>query len=282
MGTGDFGNPPPGPKIGQTKQFGELDPEQQAELGDLAALEPETVTPQEQPVAEPQEAVQDAELPPLARGPLTDDEAEEAAINLEAVQEAIEREIEEEDPEVLSAKPTAADKQEFMRSILGNVAYAKEYQLFGGMIVVTLQDLTPLEEDAIYGQLAADQAAGRIETESDWDLMLNRYRALYGIKKLLHTGEEGTAAYARPTLDFDQETGIYETSGVWMEKHFGNATLYRAVMRTVRIFRYHLEAMFERALDSDFWKVDGSDSQSEPTSEAPSTTQESPALATGD
>lgn len=279
---GDFRRPPKGPKIGAEKTIEQLDPEHQAELGDLSSIKPE------QPAAEASAAgAQDTDapdetldIPPLAQG-VTEpgDEVESLADQLNALQAVMEREP-QEDPEVVAARPDDRDKEAFMRSILGNTAYTKEYSLFGGMVVVELQDLMPQQEDRIYAQLAMDQAAERIKTQEDWELMLQRYRAVFGIKRLLSAGKP---VYVRES-DADKEKlcgDIYELANDHVRERFVSSTVYRAVMRVVRIFRQHLNQLFEGALNSDFWEVDGSVSPSRPTSEEPSTTQTDPDSAPG-
>lgn len=277
MGIGDYKPPPRGPETTPTKDIEDLDPEQLAELGDLASLSPEVVTPVKKPV----ETIPEEDLPPLARDePLSDEALDDVAVNLEALQQVVDEDLVLEDPEKVAGRPTPEEKQNFMRSILGNKAYSKEYALFGGMILVTMRDLTPDQEDRIYSQLAMDQAAKRIKTQDDWELMLDRYRALFGIKNLRQSGQlDSDSTYILPE---DLQTSLYEPANKYLTQTFSTTTIYRSVMRTVRIFRHHLEALFERSLDADFWEVDGLDSPSEHTSKEPSTTPASPISEAGD
>lgn len=262
MTTGHFKRPPSGPKIGEEKTIDQLDPEHQAELGDLGSI---NATRQD---------IAEEDIPALARGDAAGAvDTDELADQLDALHDVLSAEKKEEDPEELAARPDEDDKAAFLRSILGNAAYTREYKLFGGMVVVEMRDLLPAEEDRIYAQLAMDQAAERIKTQEDWDIMLQRYRAMFGIEVLMQSGSppmtDTKTAYA--TLN-NEPTDLYEAANKYLRDNFSNSTVYRAVMRVVRIFRRHLDQLFEGALNSDFWTVDGSASQSEPTSREPSTT----------
>jgi hypothetical protein len=142
------------------------------------------------------------------------------------------------------------------------------------MIVLKLRDLSPTEEDRLYAQMSVDQRAERIETQDDWELALSRYRLFYGTEDLLWSGrepEKSALGDDAPVHERVQE----------MLSMYKNSTVYRAVLRASRIFRLHLEQLYDKALDPNFWEAVGSDSPSEPTSTAPSTTEPQAASAAG-
>lgn len=259
MGVGGFDKPERGPKVGgpkvgETVDYSKLPPERKAELGDLEALSKET-TPE----------------PELSE----DDKAKaaEGAEKLAAVKEVLAREDEAEEVDVVEerleemAQPTPEDRQQFLRSLLGNETYEKRYEMFGGMLVMTLRDVPPAVEDKLFTELAAAVDRGDIKTDDDWQLWLDRARLASNVSTIRMAKNEAVKCSVGddPILTQAEER----------LKLFPTAVMYRAALQTVRVFSRHMEIMLDRALDSDFWEVGGLDSPSGLMSEEQSSTEES-------
>jgi hypothetical protein len=130
------------------------------------------------------------------------------------------------------------------------------------MLVMTMQDVPPTVEDKLFTELAAAVDDGTIKTDDDWQLALDRARLATNVSDV-------RMAKSEPVKCSVDEKPILEQAQERM-KLFPSSSMYRAALQTVRVFSRHLEIMLDRALDSDFWEVGGLDSQSEPTSEEPS------------
>jgi len=297
MGVGDFKRPPEGPQIGPTRNFSELTEERKRELGDLAAAAKESVfkpaaldprvtaaegkSEPEQLEEKKYDPTQDAQFDVGSQRESTDSaRMREAAEKLEALQKVIEDERNQkqtEDELRSAALPTDEDKQNFLRAVLGNRRYEKTYEMFGGQLVVTLVELTPKEEDQIFSVLALGQLEKKINTEEDWMVAFERLRMIHSIKRVSAGGTVTTRDADAEDLDVVTVEAINE-----YVNRFKGATTFRAIMQVSRLFRTQLELMLEAALDSDFWIVGGPDSQSQPMSEEPSTTDESRSQVRGD
>ena len=258
MGVGAFERPEPGPKVGgpklgETVNYKDLPPEKQSELGDLEALSKER-TP------EPEMSEEDK-----AR-------AEQGAEQLSAMQEVLAREEQPEEIDAVEsrleemAQPTVEDRREFMRCLLGNGIYEKRYEMFGGMLVMTMQDVIPDIEDKVFTELAKMVDTGDIKTDDDWSLWLDRLRLLTNVKAIRLPAKEEIP------VGLDEKLGDKQMPlQAWGRVNaFPSTALSRAALQAVRVFSRHMEIMLDRALDSDFWEVGGLDSLSEPTSEEPS------------
>ena len=256
MGVGEFDKkPPPGPKVGPTKKYGDLDPEQKEALGGLDKLKAPVGTSSSPPAEE--------QVEPAAVA-----QAEEGAEKLEALQAVLQPE-EETDPDAdlrQEATPTEQDRQEFMRCLLGNRAYAKRYELFGGMLVITFRDIPPAKEDMLFAILAEKQRDAEIKTDDDWEVEMLRLRLIANVESMIIAGQP---EIKHPAADVASDA---EAATIVMNS-FKSSVTYRAVLRTLRIFKLHLEWLLERSLDSDFWEADGLGSPSEPTSNEPSITE---------
>jgi hypothetical protein len=253
MGTGTFKQPPPGPKIGPVKEVADLPESKKAELGDLSKL---VVNPVD---AAPKDIT---DLP----GTVDPQQVNEGVQRLEALSSVLEKaapDIQEIDPEIAfieeTAEPTTADRQAFLRCVLGNTSYQKTYELFGGAVKINMQDIPPSEVDSIFEQLAKDQQAGAVQTVDDWNTQLDRYRMMWMSQSLQY----GTTALTpRAVINSATDKRAALCSFV---NNINSSVYYRAVLRIVRIFQRHLDKLMEGALNPDFWVADGPDSPSEPT-----------------
>jgi hypothetical protein len=273
MGSGGFKQPPEGPKIGPEKKPGDLPEEKRRELGDLGSLvsQPAELDPRVAAAEKAMETARSVDALPPAYG---EDKSEEGAARLEALQNVLAVEPEPEmDPAEAeleeAAEPTVAERQEFMRCAFGNRPYTKSFELFGGVIRLKMVDLTPVETDELFEQLATDQQSGVIKTVDDWNTELDRYRLAWMTAELvwgdetLQPHKESLESLAKPRR---------EALNAFLRRFKGSVP-YRAMLRATRIFQRHLDKLVDGALDSDFWEVGGPDSQPEPTSGEPSTTE---------
>lgn len=258
-----FDQPPKGPKIGPMKHYSELPADKKASLGDLDKLAKDVFEPAK---LDPRVEVAEKETVKDPSGDETQPyDPEDIAEELAAMRTVLDQEAPEEPDEMEQvATPTEEDKQQFLRSILGDVAYVKEYSLFGGMLVVTMTDISPALEDRIFEQLALDQADGVIKTQADWDLMEDRYRIVTSMAKVLWMGKEAVANYNTDSLRERVKARIDSLK---------SSVLYRALLRVTRVFRRHLDILCEKAMTSDFWQSGGPSSQSEPSSQEQSSTE---------
>ena len=256
-----FEQPPKGPKLGPMQDFQSLPEHRKEQLGDLATLGAEVVSQPakldpriiEQEQKEAEELLEEEAPQAPKKTP------EEVAEELEALHTVLEEDIPEEEPDPIdeAAEPTEDDRRNFMRSILGDIQYEKEYVLFGGMVVVKMVDISPKQEDEIFEQLAVDQREEIIKTQEDWEIQLDRYRAVTNVRSILKSGVAGDAPEnpRKKTLREKVDSICRMT----------NSTTYRAILRSVKVFRRQLDILTERSMQSDFWQVDGLSSPLEPT-----------------
>jgi hypothetical protein len=265
MPLGEFKPPQEGPKIGKEGAVGDLPPHKQEAIGDFAkeladrGLDKPTATDPAPPSVDAPELSAEAE-----------DTVQRGIDTLAALQRVHEQEGTQEDlpdPIEEAAEPTEEDKQEFLRAMFGNKPYKKVFKLFG-CNTITLQDVTPAQEEELYSQLAN----AKIPQGNDWAVTLDRLRLVAynrsynwdGHKKKLPDDIMPSAEIADELINM-----------------LPSATVYSAMMRCARIFRRHLEIIVERSIASDFWTVDGSSSLPEPLPEEPSTTEKNPGAAAG-
>lgn len=287
MGVGGFDKPPESPKIGPTKQFSELSKAKQEELGDLADAAKDTVF---KPAALPpelegeelelqrrkgeEEQVALSDQPP--KEPTDWENQQEpdprlvkAAESFGALKSVISREEEEHLHDEVrlqkAAVPTDEDKENLFRALLGGLRYEKTFELFGGMVRVTLTELTQGEEDAIFVEMGKAQSAGVVKTEDDWMVLFDRMRMMYGVKEIQTSGQD---SYSR---DPEKADRIQHTDAEAFVGRFKGSILYQSLLKSSRVFRAQTEMMTEAASESDFWKVGGPDSQSSLPPEEPST-----------
>lgn len=271
-----FEQPPKGPQLGPMQEFKNLPEHRKEQLGDLEALgasvvsEPAQldprVTEQEQKAAEElleEEVPQEPKKSP-----------EEVAEELEALQAVLDEDVPDEEPDPIDveAEPTEDDRRNFMRSILGDKQYEKEYVLFGGMVVLKMVDISPKQEDDIFEQLSVDQREGTITTQEDWETQLDRYRAVTNVRDIFKSGVSHADMESKPDGLHGKVEELLSTT---------NSTMYRGILRAVRVFRRHLDILTERSMQSDFWQVDGLSSQSEPIQAEQSVTTETAAQEVG-
>jgi hypothetical protein len=282
MGQGNFKQPPEGPKIGPTKDYKDIPDEKKRELGDLAAaanegvFKPATLDPRvaEEEMQQPMgEVKEDSTFADVAS---SNQKVQQAAQQFDALRQVIANEEEEERAQAEqvfreAALPTDDDKENFFRAILGSRRYEKVYELFGGMVKVTMIELTPGEEEHIFTEMGKAQVAGAVTTEDDWAVLFERLRLMHSVKEIQHSGQD---SYLRDPDSENLNKIVYTNADAFVSK-FSGAVLYQSLMQVSRLFRTQLDLMVEAATSPDFWIVGGPDSQPRPQPEEPSTTDES-------
>lgn len=151
------------------------------------------------------------------------------------------------------------DKYIFLQSILGQVRFEKEYQLFGGKMKVVFRTLSTAESDLVYRQMAIDMKNGKVDSGADYWFYLMTYRLACGLAKI---DTEKTGPIVVPE--------IKEFNGA---KPSDNDTVLPVIARHILDFAVPLEstrrvlinqfARFQRTVehlearmdDSDFWKA---------------------------
>ena len=156
--------------------------------------------------------------------------------------------------------PTDADKNHFLRCVLGGQPYTRDYHLFGGVGTVTMQDLSAEDQEKIFTQLKADD----IPTDEDWEVQTDRYHLAMGAVKLVWTSKDAKPAWAGACEDMGERVSKMLTDS--------STVIYRALMGVAREFVRHLNELAEAAQRPDFWETDKGISLSEPSVGASSTT----------
>ena len=253
MGSGNFKQPPPGPKIGPTVRAEDLSPDKRAELGDFDNI------------FKPAKSEHPSQVQRAAAAGLTD--VDEQAARFEALQHVLAADQQAPDTDFAAIVATDEDRKEFLRALLGDRKYTKRYELFGGTVKVVCRDLTMTEEDALFAEMARLQREGEITTDADWELMLDRLRLLVATDALTVMDKQLAAS-----VDWTKPLAPQSAAQL---SSLANGTVYRALLRVVRQFGELLDSLLDRSMNSDFWRVGGQDLQSEQASAAPSTTPDS-------
>ncbi len=73
-------------------------------------------------------------------------------------------------------EPEHEEKLAFLHSVLGQKPFAKQYEMFGGQVVVRFRTLNTKEMDVIYRTVFKQREKGEILTAQDYWEKVNRYR----------------------------------------------------------------------------------------------------------
>lgn len=139
------------------------------------------------------------------------------------------------------------DKLAFVESILGEKPYSKSYQLFGGKVSATFQDRSVGDSEAIYARLDEDYSAGKIKSEEQWQIGLERYHMACGLKSV--------------KIASSNQNEVIDLRGDFKERLQRLMQLpqpvYRALMNASRAFEGEVNFLVEKANDPDFWAAGG-------------------------
>lgn len=163
------------------------------------------------------------------------------------------------------------DKTVFLQSVLGEKAFTKEYDLFGGKVNVTFRTLTGKEIDKVYAQVFHEKRLGEIMTDMDFYERVNRYRLFLQIQSLRsnsfhHDFPEGftretndTAAtfYELPDDRPEGETGLREVERYVVKTALKTELISNMVVNQCRLFNRLAAKLQAMADNPDFWQATG-------------------------
>jgi hypothetical protein len=157
-------------------------------------------------------------------------------------------------PKIKSVTITAAEKIEFIDSVVNNTRFMKEYSLFGGHLKLTLRSMTVDEVNAL-GSWTAKQG-----TEDPAGLMSGRYRkylAAAMVKKYNSVEMPPLENPLFPTLESDgktvKEPGWLNRSDFWDRIGIG---AFNALMTCISDFDLRYSTLCKEAENANFWNPD--------------------------
>jgi len=156
--------------------------------------------------------------------------------------------------------PTDRDKEDFLATILGGSRFRKQYELFGGKIIVTFRGLLAEENKLIYRQLVLDQQEGRIASEAEWFTQLMDYRLSCSLEAIAsNTGKVISIVPELAEMPAVQDKEKPLATPLVDQLNFVNNTVLaqevtrRLVGLHLRQFQRLLEALEAMALEPSFW-----------------------------
>lgn len=176
--------------------------------------------------------------------------------------------------------PTAADKSSFVQTMLGQKPFTKEYNLFGGNLIVAFRTLTTREVEVVYQQAYLDRKSEKAVEEVDYFEMLNRYRFILQIASvraaeaggMVHNLHEGYSQATNPSAathwvspeqaaEFEEgQTGLPTIEQWVLDEVLSTEPLFRAVNNACNQFNRLVIKMEALADNSDFWRPTGAPS----------------------
>ena len=156
--------------------------------------------------------------------------------------------------------PTPRDKEDFLSTLLGGTRFKKNYELFGGKIVVTFRGMLADENKLVYRQLLLDQQDQKITTEAEWFVQLMDYRLSCTLDTI--TDNTGKVLSVMPELHEMPFTRSVENPLAtalagqldFMNKNILAQEVTRRLVAThLRQFQRLLEALEAMALEPSFW-----------------------------
>jgi hypothetical protein len=147
-----------------------------------------------------------------------------------------------------SSLPLADDMEEYMRCVLGNKKFVKEYCMYDGKLKLTYRILTNKEVDALNGVLfkMADQADHPMVQDSTIKLKL-----LYFLSKAILGEKEED--YEVPTIT------KYEEIDDAFNERFGDCPepVIRMMSQTLMLFMQLQGILVTQGFDENFWQGAG-------------------------
>ena len=170
----------------------------------------------------------------------------------------------EQKPDVVDA-----DKQNFVRALLGDKAFEKTYTLFG-QITAVYRSRTGKQTEKLYeildriaaGSHVGEEAEVKVNTPELWQLWHDRFMLASSLSSVKQTG---------------LSTKNYPDTDNFVSRVNELLTLpqpiFQALLQASRDFESLVTAMTDEAQNPDFWPAGGSASPAKRMSPAPSTTQ---------
>ena len=156
----------------------------------------------------------------------------------------------EKDPGYVS-EVTDAEKQEFIRSIIGGKAYVKTYQLFGGIEAV-FSDRTVEYTEAMYAEInkLGREKSIDISNENEAMLWVQRFQMAATLKAVKQP--DGTMLLDHAAVKFDTPFATLFKAVSALPR-----PLYQALFDAAVDFERHVELLVSKAREPDFWKAGG-------------------------
>lgn len=156
--------------------------------------------------------------------------------------------------------PTARDKEDFLSTLLGGTRFKKNYELFGGKIVVTFRGMLADENKLVYRQLLLDQQDQKITTEAEWFVQLMDYRLSCTLDTIAdNTGKVLSVMPELHEMPFTRSVENPLATALVGQLDFMNKNILaqevtrRLVATHLRQFQRLLEALEAMALEPSFW-----------------------------
>jgi hypothetical protein len=151
-----------------------------------------------------------------------------------------------EPAEVDPAEPDQADKQAFLKAVLGDKSYEKVYSMFGGTLEATLADRATKRTESLFDELRKLSEKLKFH-ESDWALWEERFMLASTLTKLRFKGSA--------VKEYDRTDDLEGRIRELMEF---SKPAYSALMETSRLFERHVNILTSKAHEEGFWPTGGS------------------------
>jgi hypothetical protein len=144
----------------------------------------------------------------------------------------------------LSSGPTEDEKQEYIRTLLGDRPYTKKYSLYNGRLNLLFSAISS----------NASEGLGQILKEIKEDDPQTRMTECLKVKLLYYLRERGDDKYSPPT-----GAESYEELQTMFQKRFGSMSedVVAVLIRSYLQFTLLLGQLTEAAFDANFWKGAG-------------------------
>jgi len=139
------------------------------------------------------------------------------------------------------------DRQEYIRSILGNTRFKKSYSLFNDTLTVTFQTRTVIENEQAKKAAERDAASEFTDVEKKQNELHYIYKMFHSLESLVYKSGQ---PYIHPVAHTPSETGSVFKTGEFFDMQ---DTVYYAVRKLFKAFEELCDKFYERATDADFW-----------------------------
>lgn len=154
--------------------------------------------------------------------------------------------------------PTDKDKEDFLIALLGGQRFKKQYELFGGKMLVTFRSMLAEENKAIYRQLVIDQQVKKIETEAEWFVQMMDYRLACSFEEI--STNTGKLVSSLPEVQLvsplpvnDDDNPLVQQLRALNKDVLAQEVTRRLVGSHLRRFQRLLETLEAQALEPSFW-----------------------------
>ncbi len=164
-------------------------------------------------------------------------------------------------------KPTEDDKQQYLRCVLGDKLFEKDYNLYNGAMSITFRARNVKQSELILDTMQARIAAGKLSVANvpHYVYEMTRYQLTISVVAIkLRDGEAKTfAPVDKKDLETYGATGVNNLLEYAYDYKFGNwpDALLNSVIQVHREFEKLIEILAGRVMDSDFWTSAGPNSQ---------------------